>query len=209
MSWLRKIVDSGRDDELEEPAPESSLPEPVEGAAPGLEALFSRMVGPADRSILDLGAASPSSLEVLRRFARKIRFADLRATTSTRGGWESVLEPLPHRSGHPYDVILAWDQLDHLLPEEHERFVRILEELSAEGALLHLVGRGTQGGRTHPYRFTLLDVARIRYEPVGPSRPAHAPILPAEMERLLRSFRVIQGFTLKGGFREYLAKRSG
>lgn len=208
MSWLRRLISpaetDGEEEELQAPPP----PRPTEGAAPGLEALFSRLSGPTDRSILDLGAASPANLEMFRRVARRVRFADLAEVVRSGGAWKDVLEPLGHRDGHPYDVILAWDLLDHLLPEEHQEFVHRLTGLAADGAWLHLLVRATDETPSHPLRFTVCDVGRIRYEALGPAHPRHAPILPAQMERLLRPFRVVQGFTLKGGLREYLARKA-
>ena len=58
-----------------------------------------------------------------------------------------------------------------------------------------------------PYRFTLLDVGRVRSEAIGPARPAQPPLLPAGVERMLAPFQVVSGFTLKVGVREYYAVR--
>lgn len=178
-----------------------------EGAAPGIEALFESLPAGRDHSVLDLGPAAPESLEIYGRHARRIRFADLLAAAHAPKGWNQALAALPPQSEQPYTLIMAWDILDHLHPGEREDLVERLVEVSGVGARLHAIVSGGDQVELHPRRFRLLAEDRMHVRPVGAAHPAHPPILPAEMERLVEPFQVVRAFTLKGGLREYMAVR--
>lgn len=188
-----------------DPEPEDAAPEAVEGAAPGVAALFDGAHEDGTHSVLDLGRASAASLRLYSRFARRMRFADLVGAATAPQGWKAALEALPPQPEHPYDLLLGWDILDRLGPEARAPLVERLVEVSAPGARLHVLVNASQESVAHPFRFTLLAVDRMRYETTGPPRPRHPPILPTQVERLLEPFQVVRGFTLKGGLREYVA----
>jgi hypothetical protein len=197
MAWLRSLRrGSGAD----------SLPPPIERAAPAIAALFGGVSPDASHSVLDLGPASDSSLRVYGRYARRVRFADLLAATSS-DDWKSALAALPEQPEHPYDMVFAWDVLDRLAKEDRAALVARLAEVSSRTARLHLVTDTSERKALQPYRFTLLDVGRVRSEAIGPARPAQPPLLPAGVERMLAPFQVVSGFTLKVGVREYYAVR--
>ena len=59
-----------------------------------------------------------------------------------------------------------------------------------------------------PLRFMIEDLGRMRYELIGPVRPAPSHLLPAEVERLLAPFQVERAFTLSDGLREYVARKT-
>jgi hypothetical protein len=146
---------------------------------------------------------------VYSRFARRIRFADLLGEATSPQGFAAALGALPPQTQLPYDVVLAWDILDQLFPEQRSGLVARLVEVSAPEARLHVVVDASDRATTHPLRFALLDLDRMRYEARGPARPAQRPLLPLEIERLLAPFQVIRAFTLKAGLREYVAVRKG
>ena len=125
-----------------------------------------------------------------------------------KDGWTSALNQLPENPSHPYDLVLAWDILDRVPPEERRRVLGRLARVTAPDARLHLVVDSSEGSTSPPLRFSLLDVDRMRYEPVGPPRATWPAILPAEVERLLPPFRVVRAFTSKVGLREYVAMKS-
>ena len=83
---------------------------------------------------------------------------------------------------------------------------RLIEITSSE-AKLHVLVDSSDRPEVDPLRFALLEKDRLRYEPTGPAKPAKKRLLPAEVEQLLQPFRVMRAFTLKGGFREYVATR--
>lgn len=200
MGWLRRLT--GR-----ETAPEYTRA--VERASPALKALFSGVSEDGSHSVLDLGPASESSLRLYGRFAQHVRFADLRASADTAEGWAEAMGSLPARPDAPYDLVLGWDILDRLPKAERRGLMERLTALTSTNARLYLVVDASERKTLEPLRFTLMDVDRIRYEPVGPPQPAPPRLLPAEVERLLAPFQVVSGFTLKVGVREYVAARRG
>lgn len=214
MGWLRRIGDlfspSGGPPPDESTEPDRSSgpgPAAVERAAPGVAALFGAVEEGGDHAVLDLGPATGSSLEVYHRFAGHVRFADLLGEGAERG-LAAALEALPSRGDRPYDMVFAWDTLDRLRPMERSRLVRRLTEITAPDARLHLVvDTSEENERSPPLRFTLLDEGRVRCEPAGQARLRRDRLLPADVEQMLAPFRVVRGFTLKGGLREYVAER--
>lgn len=203
MDWLPRF---GRTSPPVENSPEEET-QGVQGAAPGIAELFEGVDADGSHSVLDLGPATESALRVYSRFARRMRFADLLSAALSPGGWAEAVQALPAQPGHPYDLVLAWNILDHLHAGERDLLVERLVEVTGPRARLHAMTNAVERDTSPPLRFTLLESDRMRYEPTGPPRLAHPPILPAELERLLEPFRVLRGFTLKGGLREYVAVR--
>ena len=183
------------------------LPSWMERSAPGIAALLDGAVEGGEHTIVDLGTAASSSLEVYRKYGPRIRFAEVRAAARSPEGWDAVIRALPPQPGHPYDLVFAWDVFDRLYPQEGPRLMEHILAITAPGARLHAVVESSERATTAPLRFALLGLDRVRYRPVGPERPARPPRLPAEVERLLHPFEVMRAFTLKGGLREYVAVR--
>jgi hypothetical protein len=162
------------------------------------------------RAVLDLGPAADSSLRVYSRFARWIRFADLLGDNPWLDAQESadgLLRALLPGTERPYDFVFAWDVLDRLFAEDRPRLVEWLAANTAPDARLHVVVRGSEGLLPAPVRFTLLDAAHIRYEPVAAGPVPRGRLLPAEVAKLLVPFQVVHAYTLKSGLREYVALR--
>lgn len=191
-------------------SPSASSSHVTEGAAPGIAALLDGIPDDGSRAILDLGPATGSSFDIYSRYARRIRFADVMGD----GDWSGAVDP---RNGllrtiaappeHPHDLILAWDVLDRLFPEDRARMVEWLAAAAASAARLHAVARGSESSLAGPVRFSLAGTDRLRFEPVPGGNPPRGRILPAEMAKLLSPFRVIHAYTLKSGLREYVALR--
>jgi hypothetical protein len=208
MDWLRRVG---------HPPPTGQEPDPVvseavEAAAPGVAALLEGVAEDGRHAVLDLGAASPYSLDFYSRFARRIRFADLLGHAVSAWGLGSVadlLASVPPAPERPYDLVFAWDILDRLLPEYHAPLMARLDAVTARDVRLHVVVRGSAETGVKPLRFALLDIDRMRYEPTGPVRSALPRHLPAQLAHLLEPFRVTRGFTLKGDLREYVAFGKG
>ncbi len=208
LGWLRFGEWGGSAREEVSVAPHDPGPA-VEGAAPGVAALFDRSREEGQHAILDLGPAAPGSFEVYRRFARRVRFVDLcppgECEEALGRAWDSALRFLPGASDEPYDHIFGWDILDRMAPCGHRPLIDRLSGLSRPGARLHLIVRASSEAPRRPLRFTLTSTDRMTYEPVGEPLPERGPILPAEVERLIDPFVVDRAFTLKGGLREYVA----
>lgn len=204
MDWVRRIGEL-----LAPPSgvePDEPAPGPVERASPGVAALFEAASEGGGHVVLDLGSSAGTSLEIYRRFARQIRFADVLSVRAERG-LDAALGALPERPERPFDLVFAWNTLDWMFPRERPRLVRRLAEISAPGARLHVVVDLSDEESGPSYRYSLLDVDRMRGEPAESGPRSRRPLLPADVEDLLDPFEVVRGFTLKEGLREYVAER--
>lgn len=177
----------------------------VERSSPGLAAFFEGLSADRTHAVLDFGAASGTGLLVYSEFARWVRFLDLLddpapdLTVLAAG----AIPPNPPR---PYDIVLIWDILDRLPPEDRPRLVERLIDVTAPDARLFAVVTADE----HPgqvFRFSVLDSDKMWYEPAAQSAVIHPPILPAEVQRLLDPFKVARAFSSVAGLREYYAIR--
>ena len=206
MSWLRRTE---RIQPSAAPAPADPVPGRVERVTPGLAAFFDGVAEDRSHAVLDLGAASESSLRVYGRFARWVRFADLLSATSSETEWAAALAGVPPHPERPYDLVFAWNVLDRVDPTERPHLIARLAEVTAPDARLYVVVESGGDTPRSPLRFSLLDADRLCYEPIGRPVLSRAPILPAELERLIAPFKVARGFTSQTGIREYVAVRRG
>lgn len=178
------------------------LTKAIERPSPGIAALLDGVSEDRTHCVLDLANGTRSALEVYRRFARWVRFAGI------LDGSVCDIRALAHRPGKidpPYDLVLAWDVLDRIPPDERPILVQQLAEISAPNARLYVLTSAPDKAVFQPMRFSVLDVGLMRCEPLGPLGQAREHLLPAEVERLLMPFQVITGFTLRPSFREYVA----
>ena len=178
-----------------------------ERASPGLAALFDSLGEGASHSVLDLGPARGRHLQVIGRFARQIRFAGLVPRSCVGEAWAASLQALPPNVASPYDVVLGWDLLDRLDPDERAAAVARLAEVSSSRARLHLIVDASGSALTQPWAFTLVEPGRVSEEMIGAPQPVSHPLLPAQVERTLSPFEVVRAFVTRGGAREYVAMK--
>jgi hypothetical protein len=125
------------------------------------------------------------------------------------GGWSELFDAIPANPACPYDLIFAWGVLNHVPPEDRPRLIERLVEIGAPNARIFVVVESSDTHSVRRLNFSILDVDRMRYEPVGAPHAGWGALLPAETERLLSPFRVVRAFTSKAGLREYVAVRQG
>ena len=123
--------------------------------------------------------------------------------------WAAALAAVPAHPERPYDLVFAWNLLDRLDPEERPKLVGRLAEITALDARLYVIVESGGDSPRYPLRFALVDADRLSYEPTGRPVLTRAPLLPAEVERLIMPFKVARGFTSQTGIREYVAVRRG
>lgn len=189
-------------------AREIALTAGVVRTAPGLTALFSDLAPGEPTALLDLGPALGDNLGFYARFTGRIRFADLLAKGMPEAPPLEALHGLRDHPEFPYDLILAWNLLDQVTPERRRPVVEELADLATAGARLHLLLDMSDEPFLRPLRFTIVDRERLTFTAVGPPRPALPRPLPAQVDRLLRPFRIVRAFVLRDGMREYLAVRA-
>jgi len=178
-----------------------------ERSSPGLASFFAGLTEDGRHSILDLGPAQNSHLELLGRYGRRIRFAGLVPTPPRAEGLMRALRSIAPAGEGAYDAVLAWDVFDRLSETERRAVATRLVELTADGARLYTVVDSSGVQVSRPVRLTLAGPDRVRRAPAGAVTEAGSPFLPAHVERMLAPFEVVQAISLKGGFREYVAIR--
>ena len=209
MRWPRRTRhDAPREVGAEEPE-DAAGPPAVERAAPGMAAFFAELEEDGSHAVLDLGPAVEANFRLYGRFARRIRFADLLNAPLRGETWEAALGSLPASLEDPYDLVLAWDLLDRLPPTHRPHLVEALAQVTTSRARLYVLVDASGEAATQRLRFTLHGTDKVAQQAAGEPLPAWPQLLPAEVERLLRPFQVVQAFTLRLGYREYVLVRGG
>ena len=182
---------------------------PAERASPGLAALFDTLREGGNHSVLDLGPARGRHLDLLTRFAGQVRFAGLVPRSLVGEAWASALRALPPNASSPYDVVLGWDLLIWLDPDERAAATARLAEITAPRARIYLIVDGTGTATAQPLEYTLAGTGRVAERAVGPPQRVSHPLLPAQVERALSPLEVMRAFVLRTGAREIVAKKRG
>lgn len=202
MNWLRRRGAVGAAEVGAAPASAAAAQ-----VAPGLALFLDGLQADGSRNVLDLGPASEGNLRWFGAFARRIRVADLLSAWRAEGALADALEVLRSHPERPYDLVLAWNFLDHVAPEQRAEVVACLGALTEPGARLHFMIDMSEEPFVSPLRFTVMDEGHIRREQAGPPQPSQPRLVPAEVERLMAPFVVVHAFILRGGMHEYVAVR--
>ncbi|MHB1192669.1 MAG: hypothetical protein ACYC6F_06445 [Longimicrobiales bacterium] len=203
MGWFVK-----RETRTDVESREIALAAGVVRTAPGLTALFRDLAPGEPRALLDLGPALGDNLRFYSRYTGRIRFADLLVRGMPEATPVAPLHGLRDHPEFPYDLVLAWNLLDQVTPERRRAVVEELADLATPGSRLHLLLDMSDEPFLRPLRFTIVDRERLTFTAVGPPRPALPRPLPAQVDPLLRPFRVVRAFVLRDGMREYVAVRA-
>lgn len=208
MSWLSRIWRPSSPGSVQEPPEEPSAPRVIR-TAPGVEAIFSGIGKDENHGVLDLGPAVEANLHFYSRFARWVRFGSLLKDPPRGEAWTEALERLPPLPQGPYTVVMAWNLLDRLPPEDRPALIERIVELTGQGSRLYVLVAEGEEDRGRPYRFSIQEDGMVSQEFVGSPGQLQPQLLPAHVERVLSPFRVAHAFTLRGGFREYVAHWKG
>ena len=163
--------------------------------------------------VLDLGVARPRLIDLLSRFRCRIDIADLvEVTTASANPTEGPAEPsdpieslrsMPRTE--PADIVLSWDFLNYLSPEQ---IIRLMTSLGARcriGAFVHalIVYRDFRMPQ-RPGQFAPLDESRlVNLSPAKPDRAAPR-YSPEDLDRYSPGFTIERARLLTSGMQEYL-----
>jgi hypothetical protein len=202
---------------------ESSLRREVVGAvelqppfyrSPTLKVLLSRLSPDVPHRILDLGCVNSANVEFFSRFSCRLQIVDLLGTNASGAAPKSpVVEPaqalrqaLPE-GRRAFDVVLAWDVLNHLDAEKVRALATILLELTAPGAqMLAFLFTGKEIPAL-PLVFKIIDEETLRYEERTTATKPGPRYPPAEVERMAAGFSVARSVLMRHGVQEYLFVR--
>ena len=192
------------------PAPEPPGQEvPTLVLKPALEELAWRS---APR-VLDLGPAVTANVERFAAVEARVHVADLHSSLLRQGrppgsgvDWQRVLPP----RGESFDLILAWDLLNYLNPEEITTLARELAyHCRRETLLMAAISiRDPLPPRPGRYELTSLETMRCTFEGQSGTRKDAGRPSPRYRElqllRWLEGFTVRRAFLLRHGVQEYL-----
>jgi hypothetical protein len=183
--------------------------------APGLRTALSRLRTDRINSILDLGPAVACNLSFMARFPCHLRIVDLLGcvaepapaeATDDRGRrvFSDRLLPLGER---PYDLVLAWDVLDHLDRGTAARLASRLRSLTRPGARLYALAATSHQVGSDCTVFAIRDLETLEYRRSAHRADRSPPFSPAELAQLLSGFAIERSVILRHGFQEYVAVR--
>ena len=163
--------------------------------------------------VLDLGRAYGPNVEFFSQFSCTFWVADLYRTLQSYtlapaeddGSRLSEVfeELLPYPEDTRFDLILAWDLLNYLRPEQIETMSRRLASFSKEGTAMFAMIAIHQSIPARPCGFRIVDAATFDYDSKSDrSRPSPRYKEP-DLRRLIRGFKVENTFLLRNGLQEY------
>jgi hypothetical protein len=108
-----------------------------------------------------------------------------------------------------FDAVLIWDLINYLERREVAALARQLARFCRPGAIMFALISILKQIPAEPMRFRILDHETLAYEPrTAATRPCPR-YAPAELNELLRGFRLDRSFLMRHGIQEYLfARRS-
>jgi hypothetical protein len=215
MSWFSSS--GSRDKKKEQRTPAETEPQVHRSLA--LTALFEEFRRGRKLQVLDLGPASGSNVEFLSQFGCKIYIEDLYAALSARGvggpgeteeaGPQFFAEFLPASEPVSFDVVLAWDTFNYLTRKELGALMRHLAPFCHPGTVVFALISILKTIPAQPIRFRIVDEENLAYEVRTTSTRPAPRFVPAELNDLLRGFRVDRSFLLRHGIQEYLFVKEG
>jgi hypothetical protein len=199
---------------VEEAPDESQGPQIETLSSPGLEEALRGFLDEGDCRVLDLGCAVPSNVEYLSAVASKIQIVDAIDRDQRAGSAEgsgvcrlSSLRSLIDGHRNSFNLVLLWDVINYLTPEQAERVLAVVAELCLPNARLHAIIFATDTMPDLPNRYRIVDGARLAYEATTTELRGAPSLPPAAVEKLLEGFRIEHSFVLRHGVHEYVASK--
>lgn len=193
---------------------ESLEPQPPLYRSPTLKALVSRLSSEASYHILDLGVASGANVEFFSRFSDRLQIANLPDTlaseklrASLRSDPAAAFRRLLPVTWEKFDVVLAWDVLNYLSRDEFRCLGEHVAVLCRPGALVFALISTQKEMSKLPQVFKVVDDQTLLRQPETTAVQPSPCFPPAEVERLMSGFSVVQSVVMRHGVREYLLVR--
>ncbi|HVR10059.1 MAG TPA: class I SAM-dependent methyltransferase [Thermoanaerobaculia bacterium] len=106
-----------------------------------------------------------------------------------------------------FDAVLIWDLINYLERREVAALARQLARFCRPGATMFALISILKQIPAEPMRFRILDQETLAYEPRNASTRPCPRYAPAELNELLRGFRLDRSFLMRHGIQEYLFAR--
>lgn len=179
-----------------------AAPAPYEQSSLAVKPLLESLRRSGRPCVLDLGVATAANLDFFARMGSRLTVADLyRGLMPLRGELERaghrgrVFDSLvPGDPASPFDVVLAWDILNYLKPEEIASLTESLGHFCKPGALLFAIIASSGDIPLTPAHYSVLDEETLVIDAPAPrNRPA-----PRHSEQML--LRLMPGMTVENRF---------
>lgn len=176
--------------------------------SPGFEVICQFLETEPAYTILDLGPSSTESLEFLSEMCDDLVVQDVfhssvnntgaRSETFRFESAKAVSLPNPNQK---FDVILVWDLLHYLSPEDRAPFVRRLAERCAPNAMVLITASSIAEIPPEPIHFKALRRDRLEYC-MGDERAESPGMTTRIVEQLMTGFVPLRNFQLRNGLQE-------
>ncbi len=164
--------------------------------------------------VLDLGPARSANLEFFSRYGGQLTVADFynglraaRAATASEDDdrkAKAFAELLPFDKSARFDLILAWDLLNYLTPQEHHLLMASLEPFCLSGTGILAFVSTQKEMPPAPSAYSIRDADTLVYEERrGRARPCPR-YLEGDLLKRMQGLTVENRYQLRNGMLEYV-----
>ncbi len=196
------------------PAPTQASEAPVEASRSlGLEALVESLKEDRKYTTLDLGPAIGANIEFYSRFSSRVRIEDLYQTLAESRFFAHGDEPpdeivlgraLSIPAGERFDIVMSWDLLNYLTPEELKVLLKCLDPFFGTGTLFFALISTQKEMPAIPRNYKILDTSRLHYLCTSSETRPCPRFAPRELGLLMSDFRIHNSYMLRNGMQEYV-----
>ncbi len=163
-------------------------------------------------SLLDLGAAVGHNLEFLSAYSCRVRIADLYRSVQAEPVESRAPEAFPALlprllaldRGEHFDVILAWDILNYLRPDQSTALMTWLAPACTPRTTVFALISTLRQIPIAPLRYRILDEQHLAWEgPAVATRPSPR-LTQHQLRRMTPGFSVRNSYILRNGMQEFL-----
>jgi hypothetical protein len=186
----------------ERTSPPEGEPQRLEQSSVALKTLVGVLARGVSRpNVLDLGEASGANLAFFSRFRARVSIADLHRSLRTARLDDALL---PSDPPAPFDVVLLWDLLNYLSPEDIGWLARSLGRLTRPGATMLAFLASSREIPYRPARYWIRDDDTLVYEVQGAKKRESPRYTEQTLLKLMPGTTVESRFQLRNEIVEYL-----
>ena len=175
--------------------------------SPGFEEICRFLETEPAYAVLDLGASSTETVELLAELCDDFVVQDVFHSTASAKGVRSEIfrfesaEDVSLPEGRRFDVVLMWDVLHYLAPEERAPFVARMARCCEPGAMVLLIASSIAAIPPEPIHFKALRRDRLDYL-LSDERCPSPGLTTREVEKIMQGFMPVRIFQLRNGLQE-------
>lgn len=182
--------------------------------SPSLGFIRNHLAAERKHAILDLGLPSGSNVDFFSRVPCTLyvedlfdSLLDLPPPEEEEGAdaWDSRVERcLAHDPEVRFDLILAWDLINHMHPDLIHALMKRLSRSCRSGTLLYVIISTAPKIPQRPAKLSITHEDRVRYKGEAPLDKPNPRYTPLRVERMMPGFRLLHSFLLGGSLQEFL-----